>query len=67
MVVLDNIFDFSIWKKHIVYILYSRHIRLQKDKFSQQHCKKISRTVIDHYCAMEIFLKNWEKIKTNIP
>ena len=66
-VVLDNIFVFSICKKHIVYILYSINRRLQKDKFSQQHCKKISRTVMDHYCTMEIFFKNWEKIKTNIP
>ena len=57
MVVPDNKFVFICFEKYIVlsagkicwaigFHLYSLNIRLQKDKFSRQHFKKISRTLL---------------------
>ena len=56
MVVADNKFVFSCFEKYFVlwvgkicwaigFHLYSLNIRLQKDKFSRQHFKKISQTL----------------------
>ena len=58
MVVSDNKFVLSCLEKYVVlwagkicwaidFHLYSPNISLQKDKFSQQHFKKISRTLIN--------------------
>ena len=57
MVVPENTFVFSCFEKYIVlsvqkicwaigFHLYSRNIRLRKNKFSRQYFKKISRTLL---------------------
>ena len=67
MVVSDK-FVFSCFEKYIVLLagkicwaigfhLYSLNIRLQKDKFSRHHFKKISRTLLNIALCLSNTLK----------